>query len=495
MGMRNSVVFFVIILSMRFASAQPANNCGSIALIKPVCSFTAVNGSCTITVDRLNPATPPTIYARRGSVITVRVAHPTQFETLTLDAKSTTTVLSPDTFATGFASISANIAKLSVAGPSFTAQSLDGGTTIADRQDAILKSIQAKNPLGLAKGALAQISLVLQPPPGDVCFEPPSQSVAWLSFDEWKKSVDSGLSAGLHEVSDLGNFEKKSNDLDKAIDAVASSASAKDPRVADYLKKLGKNQDTLKSAIDGLKQISLRLTLLMTQVDTLAKPGKDPFFIQDLQSNDKNYQTEQWALNYTNKLSAPAKRAAAATFVDDNSSALAGLTDTPNKTAILTLTVQYQSSPRFEVSTGVMVPVRPFHSYAAAAQATNGAVTANVVQETLTYTVVPMASVNTLIGRDLVVKQQRVAFFGTVAVGYNPASSSVEFGVGPSFSWRSIMISGLADIGRDTQLAGGFTVGQTLAVSNPAKPLTTTRWSAKGAVALSVRIPLGGSGK
>lgn len=69
-------------------------------------------------------------------------------------------------------------------------------------------------------------------------------------------------------------------------------------------------------------------------------------------------------------------------------------------------------------------------------------------------------------------KKQPIAFFGTIGTGYNPTSSSVEFGVGPSFSWQAIQISTLADIGRDTQLAGGFCVNEPLPVSNAPKPLT-----------------------
>jgi peptidoglycan/LPS O-acetylase OafA/YrhL len=169
-----------------------------------------------------------------------------------------------------------------------------------------------------------------------------------------------------------------------------------------------------------------------------------------------------------------------------------GQSDSSTKQALATLTVQFQSNPRFEVSTGLMVPLTPYHSFSAAAVATNGTVTGNVVQVTRTYTVVPMVSTNILV-KDFIAMHQRAAWFGSVDVGYNPATSSVEFGVGPSFSWKSLVLSGLADIGRDTQLAGGFTVGQALPANNPPKPLTTTVWSVKPAIGLSIRIPLGGA--
>jgi uncharacterized alkaline shock family protein YloU len=215
--------------------------------------------------------------------------------------------------------------------------------------------------------------------------------------------------------------------------------------------------------------------------------------IGEFPSKDKTYQSQVWVLNYANKLAPAVKKVSAQSSASDTGS-LAGLADTPTKQALVTLTVQFQSPPRVEVSAGLMVPLTPYHSYSTAAVATNGAITGSVVQETRTYTVVPMVSVNILV-KDFIVKQQRAAWFGSVAVGYNPATSSVEFGVGPSFSWRSIVFGGLVDIGRDTRLAGGFTVGQSLPAGNPPKPLTATVWGVKPAAVLTIRIPLGGSSK
>jgi hypothetical protein len=136
--------------------------------------------------------------------------------------------------------------------------------------------------------------------------------------------------------------------------------------------------------------------------------------------------------------------------------------------------------------------LQPYHSYASAEAAANGSVTGYVVQESLTYTVIPVAQLN-FVAADWVAHRQRAAFFATIAVGYNPATSNVEFGVGPSISWKSLVFSGLADIGRDTKLTDGFTVGQSLGNSSSVKPLTSTVWVLKPAVGISVRIPLGSS--
>ena len=228
------------------------------------------------------------------------------------------------------------------------------------------------------------------------------------------------------------------------------------------------------------------------------KYDNKPFYIVDLQSqninkknvlNDKNNQSELWNLDYTNTFAPLVKNA-----TSSPPSLLSDLSTPPAKQTVVTITVLYQTPQRLEISSGLIVPMQPYHSYATAAVASGGVVTGNIVQESLTYTVVPVALANINI-KEWDKRQQRVAFIGTMAVGYNPATSAVEFGAGPSFSWRSIVLNGLADFGRDTHLAGGFTVNEVLPVSNPPKPLTNTTWGVKPAAGISIRIPLGGSSK
>jgi hypothetical protein len=230
----------------------------------------------------------------------------------------------------------------------------------------------------------------------------------------------------------------------------------------------------------------------VTALQNITVPGDASFEAAGFDDKDHNSLQMSWTLNYVNTIAVVIKRDLTTPYKPASPSD--AVLSPPSKQAIVGVTVQYQSAPRLEIATGIMVPLMPFHSYSAAAVATNGAVTGNVVQETLTYTVVPLVLVNIVVKQGLAQKQP-VAFFTTIGTGYNPATSSVEFGVGPSFSWRSLMFSGLADIGRDTQLAGGFKVGQPLPASNPPKPLTSVGWSVKPAIALSVRIPLGGASK
>jgi hypothetical protein len=253
------------------------------------------------------------------------------------------------------------------------------------------------------------------------------------------------------------------------------------------------NQNTLKGAVGALAQLAAKLSALKDEADKIPDHLDHALFhIIDAHPDDKNYQTEASDLNYTNRLADVAKRVSGASYTDPQAALLAGLGDAPAKKAIVIITVQYQSSNRYEISSGVLVPVTPYHSYTAAQSFT---ASAPVVQETKTFTVVPDVSVNFLLGHELVLHHQRLAFFLTGAVGYTPATSSVAFGVGPSFSWRSIVLSPLADVGRDAKLGPGFTVNQPHGTSaTPASaPLTTNVWDVKPAIGLSIRIPLGGS--
>ncbi len=102
-NIRCSLVIYVATAYTALAASQ-TNSCKKLELIKPACSYTALNGNCSLTLDRLNPTTPPTIYARRGSIITVNVQNTSPIEDLTLNLKGTTSTVPFDAFQAGFAS-------------------------------------------------------------------------------------------------------------------------------------------------------------------------------------------------------------------------------------------------------------------------------------------------------------------------------------------------------------------------------------------------------
>ena len=487
---RRCLWVYCSLFTLPLAVGQAMKQCAVLSTDKPTCSYAGLNGSCAITIDRLNPVTPPTIYAKPNAVITVTVINPSPFEDLTLDWKSTTAVLPPDSFSNVFSALTGSLGKITIVGQRGFVR---GAIDISADQQKLLQKIQPS--LTIANLALEQVKEVLQPPPFGVCSTDVIKVQPWLDPDGWKNKMESILQSAIGAVA-LSEVADRSKDLKKQVDALGLEIEILQTATQAELAILNVNQVTLINALNQRQNLGLRLASLLNAIRLIPSKGfglKGPTEIHEFPSNDKSYQSQVWVLNYTNKLVPVAKTVSAQNFTPD-SGVFGGLADTPTKQTVATLTIQFQSSPRLEVSSGLMVPITPYHSYSAAAVATNGTVTGNVVQETTTYTVVPMVSVNVLL-KEFIPRRQRAALFGSAAVGYNPVTSSVEFGPGMSFSWHSVVLTASADIGRDTHLAGGFTVGQTLPASNPSKPLTTTAWGVKPALALSIRIPLGGTAK
>ena len=485
----------------------------------PPCSFTALNRDCTLTIDRLRPVAPPTIYAKHGSKITVTVLHPSPFEDLTLDLKSATAIVPTDTFKTVFDALSGDIEKIAVksvtrgavnkSAPRGAEVTQTEKAQIAKKQNELLDAL--RKPLVDALDSLSRIKAAIQPPPGDVCYEKEDKAQAWLFPDKWKKDVEAGLTLQItiekNTTEDTTAARNRIKTFDTQITAYTKSTNA----TPDGTEELNTNQKTLNTLVsdiniqfkpDGhlahLRKVIHNLKysdLDSTQSYTIAdlQPTKDANSKAIL--NNQNDLSESWTLDYTNTLFAKVTFAMSDTtdtsdsLEDEVSEKLSELKSIPGKQTADTINVQYQSPPRIETSVGLMLPTLPYHSYASAAAASGGTITGYVVQELKTYAVVPSVQVN-FVAYEWILKQQRAALFGTVAVGYNSATSNVEFGVGPSFSWKTILISGLLDIGRDKKLAGGFTVGESLGTTS-VTPLTSDVWRIKPAVGISVRIPLG----
>ncbi|MBB5337830.1 hypothetical protein [Tunturiibacter gelidoferens] len=492
--LRHLLLAVCLFLSLGLAGAQdpckiPRNASSS-------CSYTALNGSCTVTINRLHPISTATIYARRGSRITVIVLNPSPFEDLSLDLKSATAQAPPDQFAKGFTNLTSALAGFEISQPhGLSARALDasgnsvpGVGQIVTKQAALLKDMQKVPDAGFntsARQAIRAIHKIELPLPVSACEDTTRDALdPWLKTASWRADVLKNLNDALNPLnSAIPGFETRIKEIRGQIDTIILSVNGTEYDV------LTKNQKQLTEAESALTLMQSQLSDLQSEAGKIPDQGKQqPLFVTDLQRKDKNYEIQVWSLNYVNKLGAVAKRVSADKYVGPDSVSFAGLADTPNKQTISTVNVQFEPDTRFELSTGFLVPVTPYHSYAAAQSAS---ATAPVVQKTDTYTVVPAAFFNFLLGKELVVSKQRMAFFFTGAVGYTPATSSVALAIGPSFSWRSIVLSPLADFSRDTKLTGGWTVGQSLGTATA--PMTTSVWEVKPAIGISVRIPLGGA--
>jgi hypothetical protein len=554
------------------------------------CSLTGVNGSCTIIVDRMRAATPPTVYVRRGSTVTLKVINPSSLEKLELDETSINTQIpidsvqalaplltqlgqfalplqqpigafvtenfaplgrNPPTDSESFEEIQKEQSELSdkiradvTLNPAILTQLADA---LAVLRALLVPPLDACNPnsdwrLALAKFANVPSELTaVQNAIKDLAGEPVTgvggagvrladDTTALAKIQAKVDQFSSGMAAEQkksdEEIANLktsiANLQKQIEDERKRPHPDAKLIKNLNEQIAAKQKDIKKNkEDAQKAAADWLVQFDQlksgqtvlidMLTKAQTLVKTVLFPAqiklqplvtainhkpasRDSFSITDLLKNDKNDQQEVFTLNALNYLTDPVKIFIASAATDPYSQALADsiVATPPTKTAVMQATVQYVTQPEMEVTAGVLVPFLPYKSYTAVAQSAGSATL--VVQETHTYTIIPAVNLNFRLGNDMFAGNKRYGWFGTIAVGYNPATTMVEFGIGPSVALKSMVFSFLADVGRDTALASGFTKDQPL--PGPATtPATNGVWSVKPSFGFSIRLPFNsGSG-
>ena len=299
-------------------------------------------------------------------------------------------------------------------------------------------------------------------------------------IQKWKDTIKS-------EENDIGT--KKTDASQAAADWLVQFDQLKSGQTV-LIDMLTKAQTLVKTV---LFPAQIKLQALVTAINN-EPVSRRSFPITDLLTKDKNDQQEVFTLNAVNYLTDPVKIFIAPPAADQYSQKLADsiVATAPTKTAVMQATVQYVTQPEMEVTAGVLVPFLPYKSYTAVPQSAGSATL--VVQETHTFTIIPAVDLNFRLGNDKFAGNKRYGWFGTVAVGYNPATTMVEFGVGPSLALKSMVFSFLADVGRDTALASGFTKNQPLPGAATA-PATKGVWSVKPSFGFSIRLPFNsGSG-
>lgn len=179
---------------------------------------------------------------------------------------------------------------------------------------------------------------------------------------------------------------------------------------------------------------------------------------------------------------------------------------TAQKTSVVTISVIY-SAPRLEVSTGFLLSWLPNRTFAnqTTVNVSAGSIptTSNIVltQSIIRPIVLPYAAANIRLGNDFTIRQRRAAIYWTTAIGFNAYNTTAEYAVGPSLSWRMIMLSPLFHIGHDTHLTQGETVNQiwcntaapagsaTACVGTPPAPSSKTFWRGAFAFGIGIRVP------
>jgi hypothetical protein len=86
--------FSVLLLCSLPVTAAPASTRPS-----PRCVIGIINKSCTLTIDRRYPVSPPTIQMYSKAQLTVKVTHALPFEDYSLDTVPGTATLVPDAYA------------------------------------------------------------------------------------------------------------------------------------------------------------------------------------------------------------------------------------------------------------------------------------------------------------------------------------------------------------------------------------------------------------
>lgn len=516
-----------------------AFSCVSTVARAQSCAYTAVNGDCALTLDRKNPVAPPTIYVRHGKKVTVRITNPLPFEHLSMDLKAAAEQVPMDQFANGFQSITSILGGLEIAfGPAGAAAAAAPGapppppcpqplpaTSIKSCQGEVASELQkelevvAPQPGKSATFAtwiyarLCSIRTLFNPLPSSavtpnvvpsVCSDlPANQAVEPMPIDEttlgdWKINFKKGS-----EV--LTGFPpdqvKQRIDL---LDAAIADAKKAGTITAGEFVAIDARQQTLHAALDAGTSFKQKMLDLTSRVEALKFDGEPTSFtISDLDAQDKNNVVQTWDLDASNKLATIAGLVKAEKYGDKISTLMESLTDAPAKQVVVELKIEFMAESHLEISAGILVPFRQYHSFSVAspysvATGTGTCTSATpascpVVQQSLTTAIIPDVSFNILLGHEFVVGHQRGAWMFTIAAGYNPATTTAAFGIGPSFAYRSLVFSPLAVIDRDVKLTGGYQVGQSSGIATA--PTTTNIWRVSPSFGINLRVPLGGGSK
>lgn len=502
------------------------------AVARAQCTYSTVNGDCTLTFDRKNPIAPPTIYVRHGKKVTVTVANPLPFEHLSMDLKAAAEQVPVDQFANAFQSITSVLGGLAViSGPTVAAAAPGApapspcpeplpATSIrscqADVARRLKTALEVNSPSAFGTWVYVRLcwirnlfnpiasSAVTPKDLPQVCSDlPPGQSIPTVPMTEddltkWKHEFDIGSDV-LDQFGPNG-FKKEVDALDAAI----SSAKIAGTITAADFATFSANQQAIHSALDIGTSYRQKMSDLKNRVDALtSKDEPTSFTIADLNANDKNNLVQTWDLDASNKLATIVGLVKADKYGDKTSTLMGSLTDVPAKQAVVEFKIEFMAESHLEISAGVLVPFRQYHSFSVASpySVATGSGTCTpatpascpVVQQSLTTAIIPDVSFNILLGHEFVVGHQRGAWMFTIAPGYNPATTTAAFGIGPSFAYRSLVFSPLAVIDRDVKLTGGYQVGQSAGTATA--PTTTNVWRVSPSFGISLRVPLGGGSK
>lgn len=492
------------------------------------CSLSKANHDCTFTLDRRNPLAPPTIQMYPGSKLTVVVSNPYPFERYFLDYSTGQIAIVPDVTSSLVSGLLPSIKNVQFAlnkAPVLTCSAAD-----IQNQRVPLKPEDIPGANQVYRGCLNYLAetataLYRRLEPVVAPDSHPQSSSSLPSDDELRKlsgceigsasnAKDSSSLLSNDELRKLSACIRAFYDLQVALSLAIKQAAKLDiivplpdpdkPSGASAARQSnasGQQQSGPPSAPPGKQnlnpeqandvrtwvaanaaldavaadlfgfgaRISSYLDAPGPSTDVTLQTIPDPNPKNTMVTRQVTYAVDAW-----NLVQLPAQT----------------IPDPAKKRTLANVTILFADS-RWDASAGVFFSTLANRSFALSPVISNATVINQAVIETKLHpTVVPFAAANVRLGRDFTVGGWRSAVYWTFALGINPNSTTTEFGIGPSFAWRALMLSALWHVGRDVRLTQGLYSGQILDANFPGDVTTEHYWRFdRVALGISVRIP------
>jgi hypothetical protein len=525
------------------------------------CSTEKVNAACTVTIDRSYPVALPTIQMRKGQVVKVVIKSPLPFETLTLDLQSAQALAGTDQtagFVTGAlpqlkgALVQTTFAQKFVAENHILA--IDGGgelpsvtaykaayegfnnelTSFVNDVSAIYAQLnEAIGPLSPATLSDRTKRPSGSPVTGNVPLPwNPAQYGEWKDYiiceitgETCKKFVSDGVGGpDIYPKADLPTIKPLLARATALSNETTSTCSTTTPRplacyIGDIKTAVSNLPDDEKKKLDDymktLDRDSAAFTADNTSIGSLikdlgtyyanVKTSQNMGLVNPLALGEIGDPLDAKNGRNTNLAKFLGRQAVfSVNAVNEVATFTPSVPGSSAKKSVLSITVLY-ADPIFEASAGVFFSTLPNRSFANQTKVSGDPPVQGdvIITQTISRpTIVPYAGANwRLMPTFAWPDQRRGAVYLTGAVGLNANNAMVEFGVGPSISWRAVMFSTLYHWGHDVRLTQGEYVGQiwcnqTAAHDNilkcsgsPPAPSTEKYWTGAFGFGVSVRVP------
>jgi hypothetical protein len=514
------------------------------------CSTEKVNhADCTVTIDRYYPLGPPTIQMAKRKKVTIQLQRGLPFESASLDLQSAQAVAGTDQTAAlvtaALAQAKSLVFQVPLAGaagvppPPVPANIVADNITALDSAITLLRqgigdfgqrAVRIYEELQEVVGTIPPQTLVTGAripasplSPGDTP-RPWDQFTYWRAWmlceiggsmcpDDQRRRPIRGLLGSAADLtvglSDLGagncpdankttNYDCKIKKIYADIDRLAPGDRA---ALQQRMRGVESDYGALTADAAGLAAVAKDLGSYFVNIEQLADSVREshhmpaPTVLGDIVDPASTNSASPIIARLFGR-----QVVFAVNVVNGVAQLLPSVPPVAQKKTIATITVLY-ADPILEPSAGAFFSMLPNRSFANQTLVTvgNPPTLGNIVitQTAAAPTVVPFAAANWRLGPDFLIGRRRAAIYLTGAIGINPYSTSTEFGLGPTLSWRLLMFSAFYHLGRDLRLTQGEEVGMVWCNGNPnaatkcspPAPTTERYWKGAFAVGISVRIP------